>query len=230
MAATVVSTTHVPGGSVQTISFTGINASAGNAVVVLLSIRDAGGASYSSATWNSGSVTAADTQLDTLTDGMQLHAIAFTGLTGTQTLAITLDAFSDDIEGWAVVISNANTADVLGTAAYTASGSNASPAAATVSTDANAIVLSQARGRADLTATMAAQSGQTSIDGPQLSGNGNTIMLSSEPGAASVSSGYTFDDSAFPFVRVAVVPVNGTGGGSSQAPRSSAFMRMLMNN
>ena len=192
MAAAVQSTVTGVWDGTTTVTFTGLAASAGNAVTVQMNARDNVGAAFSSATWNGGSVTPSEVVADAVVNGIQLITLSFTGLTGTHTLVVVLDSNMDDMAGWAHVISNADTSNVLGAAGYSAADNFDSPAAAPAASNADSRVLSQIRGRSDYTASMAVQAGQTGLAGPTLTGNGNTVMCSREAGAASVTSGYRF--------------------------------------
>jgi hypothetical protein len=107
----------------------------------------------------------------------------------------------------AFVLSGTNLADILGTAAvnFTSAGTMQ----ATVSTDANALVLSAGRVR-EVDLTTAVLAGQTLRSGPTSTPNGNTVIYSTEPGGASVTSGFTHG--VGPQAMLIVIPVNGAVG------------------
>lgn len=197
-AATIASITHSPtGGSATTITFTGITVTTGQVVVVSLSSRDNSGANYSSSTWNGSNQPANESANDVLTDGIQFHRLVFRGLTGTANLVVTLSATQDYLEGWAMVVNDAHATTVLGAAdmdSVTESGLFGS-SSSTVSATTNDLVITTIRVRGDASASLAEGAGQTELDGPQLdTGNGNTLSISSKPGAASVTSTYTWTD------------------------------------
>lgn len=221
MAASVVSTTHAANGGTASITFTSVNADGGNAVVAVITTRDAGGLTRSGSTWNGSSDAPDESSEPAVQDGVQHLVYAWQGLTGTASLAITFTGTVNDIEGWAFVISGADTSDIIGTP-VTSGATGSSPLEVTVAGDSNDIVISAIRLRVDAVASLAPVSGQTALDGPQLSGNGNTIMTSWEAGGASVTSGYTFADPATTAGQLLAVNVNGTGGVAS--PNKMLFL------
>lgn len=228
MAAAVQSTTFVAAGSSASISFTSVNASLGNAVVVILSTREAGGLTLNTSTWNGSSDTPDESGLPATEEGIQHLIYAWQGLTGTSTLALTFTGGVNDLEGWAIVLSGADTADIIGTPSV-APVNTASPCQATVSGDTNDIVLACIRVRSSqATAGTAEQAGQTLLDGPQDTGNGNSITLTSEPGGTSVTSGFTgnYGTPNFLLGQVVVVNVNGTGSASNIRAISQYYKRL----
>ena len=215
--ASVVSTTHAANAANPSISFTGINASAGNAVVAIISTRETGGLTLSSATWDGNTDAPDESGEPAAEEGVQHLVYAWQGLTGTATLAITFTGTVSDIEGWCIVLSDVDTADMIGTPS-TSPGNFTSPIQATVGGDTNDIVLSAVRIRdVQATVNVAALSGQTLLDGPQDAANGNAIAVSSEPGDTSVTSGYTYNTGTFPEGQILVVNVNGTAGAGGNA-------------
>lgn len=215
-APVVQATVHAANAGNPSLTCTGVNASLGNAVVSLITTRESGGLTLSTATWNGSTDTPDESSAPAAEEGVQSLAYAWQGLTGTASLVMSFTGSVTDIEGWCIVLSGVDTADIIGTPS-TAPVNLTSPVQATVSGDTNDLVLSEVRVRAaQATAGVAELSGQTLLDGPQDAGNGNSITLSSEPGGASVTSGYSgnFGSPNFLLGQVLVINVNGTGSSS----------------
>ncbi len=231
MAATVASITHAVGSAGGTgISFTVPSINSAQALIVVLDARDNTGASYASSTWNAVNNPADETGNGTLTDGCQFHRLGYRNLTGSGlVLAITLGAAQDDWEGWAIVLDNPHATTLLGALDNTGVTETGvfDGCSGTVSATTDDIAFLVYRVRADVTASLTEGGGQTELDGPQLSGNGNTIGIMSEAGAGSVTMTAAWDGSSFPTWAAEVFVIQGaSGGGASIVPIINHYMRL----
>lgn len=145
-------------------------------------------------------------------------------------IVVTLDASPNEATVYAVVFNNPNTTTAaldFDAVDHDYSPANQESLSSTSSSDA--LLLTWARARADLSASMVAST-MTVRSAATVTGAGATVMLASKAGTGNPdTTQIEFDGSAFPTVMMATLAINGASG-SSQAPRSSAFMRMLMNN
>jgi hypothetical protein len=216
MAATYVSAagnTADTGGSPTSVVISGVNGGAGNLLVVFAGWRDNDAQTITSITFGGTSLTNLQ---QTAASGSGIGFARLVSPVGTENVTVTLSAASPGIHAVAFVVSLADIVTPVGTHEFNIAA-GVDDIADTVTSDANGLVLSFAYVRDLVASTLTFDAGQANYG--EQEGSAYASGWSTEAGAASVTSGYSWSNTVT--AAVAVVPVNGAAGRASKNIRSN---------
>jgi hypothetical protein len=197
------------GGTAGTIA--SVNVTAGEALLVLAFNRQNAGQTATSATHGGSSLTVIDQSAG---DGINVVAYGATGLSGSQTVTVNYSA-STLWHMFAIRLASAHASAPFGTPSFNSGGAAGTAVSATVSSATGDLVISGVLVRDLLAASLAPDGGQTEL----LESTGAASYASStssEAGAASVTSGFTWTGGIES--RIVVINIVASAAGTTMTP------------
>jgi hypothetical protein len=206
------------GASPSNVPINGVNGGAGNALIVAAGWRDNDSQTITSITYGATTLTGLQ---QTAASGSGIGFAVLASPAGTENVTVNLSAASPGIHAVAFVLSGADTASLVGTHEFNVVA-GVDDIADTVTSAVGGLVLSFAYIRDLVAASLTFDSGQANYAEQQ--GSAYTSGWSTEVGAASVTSGYTWTNTVT--AALVVIPINAAAGGGSDTQLWSPVTHM----